>query len=168
MAIARLSASIYHHTPINLSVARHFPPLKDALGYEEMSALEFHKTMTCMLGNEHLKVAIQFMRSELNADDFMSFDQTINYTQEERQLSVPIFYMIGKTDSLTPRKVTLHNLFNIKSKEKWVAEFDQGHTGIVLHPPTAAKIAELTDGWISGAMRHPAKSLNTHAVAGIL
>ena len=122
--------------------------LKDFIGYDEITPPEMYLLMEGIFCEESTKVFIQFIRSELSSKGLYSFDGSINYTECLRKLKMPIFFIAGTRDALVPIETMIFGYQAALSDKKEFRQFDQGHLGIIYHPPTVREIAKSTHEWI--------------------
>lgn len=130
------------------NISSNVPTVKDFVGYPQITPPEWYFLMEDVFCEESVKVIIQFVRSQLSDQAFLSFDQKINYTEEAVQLKTPLMSIVGTLDTLAPPDTVLHAQDLAQSDKNRSYSFEQGHLGIVTHPPTVAEIARLGDEWI--------------------
>ena len=79
---------------------------------------------------------------------FLSFDGKINYTERQKNFKLPIYAVIGSVDALVPPENIEDGLALIQSTNKKVSIYEQGHLGIIFHPPTVKELAKNAHEWI--------------------
>jgi poly(3-hydroxyalkanoate) synthetase len=79
----------------------------------------------------------------------MSFDGKINYTENLRNIRLPVFHINGGLDVIAPPETIRYGYDMISSTRKRLKEYQQGHLGLILHPKTVREIAKTTDQWIA-------------------
>ena len=89
-----------------------------------------------------------FKSLQMANHEFYSFDDTINYTQEQVNFDLPLFTAIGSIDEIAPPETVIAGNNLVSSKIKEVKSYTQGHLGIIIHPPTVKQIAEDTYEWL--------------------
>jgi pimeloyl-ACP methyl ester carboxylesterase len=122
--------------------------LHDFLGFHQITPPEIYLLMEDMICEESTKVMIQFLRSQFFDNNIMSFDGKINYTENLKNITLPMFYIMGSLDVIAPRDTIRHGYNVVSSSNKHSKTYDQGHLGLILHPTTVRKIAKSTDQWI--------------------
>ena len=132
----------------SFNVGTSIPTVKDFIGYEQITVPEWYFFMENVFCEEAIKVIIQFARSLLNNNSFVSYDGKINYTEEQKKLDIPVFLAVGTKDTIAPPQTVEHGFDEFKSRIKHKAEYDQGHLGIVFHPETVRLIGEETHQWM--------------------
>jgi pimeloyl-ACP methyl ester carboxylesterase len=140
--------------------------LNDFVGYKQISPPEWYFLVEDVFCEESVKVILQFIRSQLSHENgFYSYDGTINYTKELENINLPIFTIVGSIDKIVPAS-TIRN-FNKNVPHKKVAEFEQGHLGIIFHQPTVEEICRQTQEWIIEIETEKMKKLNSANLATI-
>jgi poly(3-hydroxyalkanoate) synthetase len=92
---------------------------------------------------------MQFVHSQLsNEESFMSSDGKIKYKQEMKNFDLPIYSILGTEDKIVPMDTKVGDLDLLKSKNKVVEKYDQGHLGIIFHNDTVRKICNNINEWI--------------------
>ncbi|MCX7633345.1 MAG: alpha/beta fold hydrolase [Turneriella sp.] len=140
-----ISASI---RAVSFDVTYRLPTLKEFIGYVQITPPEWYFMMEDVFCEESILVISQFLRSLIDGDNFMSIDRKINYTLECNELEIPHFTVIGTLDEIAPPDTVRQGHLAGKSPKNRVAEYRQGHLGIITHPETVRQIAADTDEWI--------------------
>ncbi|MFO1527462.1 MAG: alpha/beta fold hydrolase [Turneriella sp.] len=140
-----ISASI---RTMSFDVTYRLPTLKEFIGYEQITPPEWYFFMEDVFCEESMLVISQFIRSLIDGDNFMSIDKEINYTLELNELEIPHFTVIGTVDEIAPPDTVRQGHLAGKSPKNRIAEYKQGHLGIITHPETVKQIAIDTDEWI--------------------
>lgn len=140
-----ISASI---RTMSFDVSYRLPTLKEFIGYEQITPPEWYFFMEDVFCEESMLVISQFIRSLIDGDNFMSIDKEINYTLELNELEIPHFTVVGTVDEIAPPDTVRQGHLAGKSPKNRIAEYKQGHLGIITHPETVRQIAIDTDDWI--------------------
>ncbi len=140
-----ISASI---RTMSFDVSYRLPTLKEFIGYEQITPPEWYFFMEDVFCEESMLVISQFIRSLIDGDNFTSIDKEINYTLELNELEIPHFTVVGTVDEIAPPDTVRQGHLAGKSPKNKIAEYKQGHLGIVTHPETVKQIAIDTDEWI--------------------
>jgi pimeloyl-ACP methyl ester carboxylesterase len=122
--------------------------LHDVIGFPQITPPEVYLLMEDIICEESTKVMIQFLRSQVFGNSIMSFDGKINYTQNLKNIKVPVFHIMGSLDVIAPPETIKYGYNVISSTNKHLKEFRQGHIGLVMDPKTVREIAKTTDQWI--------------------
>jgi poly(3-hydroxyalkanoate) synthetase len=93
-------------------------------------------------------VVFQFIRSQLGERSFVSFDEQINYTEELRNVELPIYAFLGSKDTLAPPRAIQHGLDRMTRADIRTTTYGQGHLGIIMHPRTVKRICARAHEWI--------------------
>jgi len=140
-----ISASI---RGLSFDVSYRLPTLKEFIGYEQITPPEWYFFMEDVFCEESIQVISQFIRSLIDGDNFTSTDREINYTLELNELEIPHFTIVGTIDEIAPPDTVRQGHLAGKSPKNKIAEYKQGHLGIVTHPETVKQIAIDADEWI--------------------
>lgn len=140
-----ISASI---RTVSFDVTYRLPTIKEFIGYEQITPPEWYFMMEDVFCEESMLVISQFIRSLIDGDNFMSIDKEINYTLECNELEIPHFTVVGTVDEIAPPDTVRQGHLAGKSPKNRIAEYKQGHLGIITHPETVKQIAIDTDEWI--------------------
>jgi len=140
-----ISASI---RTFSFDVTYRLPTIKDFIGYEQITPPEWYFMMEDVFCEESMLVISQFIRSLIDGDSFTSVDREINYTLECNELEIPHFTVVGTSDEIAPPETVRQGHLAGKSPKNRIAEYKQGHLGIITHPETVRAIALETDEWI--------------------
>lgn len=124
------------------------PTLKDFIGYDQITPPEWYFFMEDVFCEESVRVIVQFFRSQLSQDSFKSYDQKINYTENQSNLDIPLFSILGAKDALATPETVKHGFSLARSKKKRLSSYDQGHLGIITDPETIKGIGKESDEWI--------------------
>lgn len=124
--------------------------LQDFIGFPQVTPPEVYLLMEDIICEESTKVMIQFFRSQFFGNSILSFDGRINYTEDLKNITLPIFHILGDLDVIAPAATIRSGYDIIKSTNKQIQEYRQGHLGIILHPETVRDIAANADRWIGG------------------
>jgi len=122
--------------------------LHDFIGFPQITPPEVYLLMEDIICEESTKVMIQFLRSQVFGNCIMSFDGKINYTENLKNITLPVFSIVGSLDVIVPPETVRHGYDAIPSTDKHLKEFKQGHMGLVMNPKTVREIAKITDQWI--------------------
>jgi pimeloyl-ACP methyl ester carboxylesterase len=122
--------------------------LHDVIGFPQITPPEVYLLMEDIICEESTKVMIQFLRSQLFGNSIMSFDGKINYTENLKNIKLPVFHIMGSLDIVAPPETIKYGHSVISSTNKHLKEFRQGHIGLVMNPKTVREIAKTTDRWI--------------------
>ena len=133
---------------MSFDVGRTMPSIKDFIGYEQITPPEWYFLMEDVFCEESVRVIIQFVRAQLSAEAFKSYDLKINYTEGQRNLHTPLFSIVGTKDTLAPPETVKHGFDLARSEKNAISEYPQGHLGIITHPETIRGIAKEADAWI--------------------
>lgn len=122
--------------------------VKNFVGYPQITPPEWHVFLEDIFCKESIYGIAQFLKGQISDNGFWSFDDTINYTQELKKFTIPLFTISGSIDTIAPPETVLcvNNLVSSKIKE--IRSFPQGHLGVIVHPPTVKEIALDTHNWI--------------------
>lgn len=140
-----ISASI---RTMSFDVSYRLPTLKEFIGYEQITPPEWYFLMEDVFCEESMLVISQFIRSLIDGDSFTSTDKEINYTLELNELEIPHFTVVGTVDEIAPPDTVRQGHLAGKSPKNKIAEYKQGHLGIITHPETVRQMAIDTDDWI--------------------
>lgn len=130
------------------NIGQNLPTIKDFIGYEQITPPEWYFFMENVFCEESIKVIIQFARSQFNNNSFSSYDGSVNYTDELQNLTLPVFSVIGSKDTLAPPQTAEYGFDMMRSRNKKLVEYPQGHMGVVVHPETVRRLAADTHEWI--------------------
>ena len=133
---------------LSFNFHRNIPTIKDFIGYPQITPPEWYFLMEDVFCEESIKVMYQFLRSQLNDNSFLSYDGKLNYSEDQKNITLPIYSIIGTKDTLAPPESIQHHIEMIQSENNKRAEFDQGHIGMIMHPKTVRKICETAHEWI--------------------
>jgi pimeloyl-ACP methyl ester carboxylesterase len=122
--------------------------LHDVIGFPQITPPEVYLLMEDIICEESTKVMIQFLRSQFFGNSIMSFDGKINYTENLKNIKLPVFHIMGSLDVVAPPETIKYGYNVISSTNKHLKEFKQGHIGLVMNPKTVREIAKRTDHWI--------------------
>jgi hypothetical protein len=122
--------------------------LHDVIGFPQITPPEIYLLMEDIICEESTKVMIQFLRSQFFGNSIMSFDGKINYTENLKNIKLPVFHIMGSLDVVAPPETIKYGYNVISSTNKHLKEFRQGHIGLVMNPKTVREIAKTTDRWI--------------------
>lgn len=122
--------------------------INDFIGYPEITPPEFQLFLEDIFCKESIYGIQQFLKGQISDSGFMSFDETINYTEELKKFDLPLFTVSGSIDTIAPPETVLCVNDIVSSKIKETRSFPQGHLGIIVHPPTVKQIASDTQEWI--------------------
>lgn len=146
--------------------------LNDFVGYRQISPAEWYFLVEDVFCEESVKVILQFVRSQISHENgFYSYDGNINYTEEMKNLKIPVFSVVGTVDKIVPG-VTIEGMMSYKNiPHQKISYYDQGHLGIVFHQETVNQICVEADEWIHnlrsiatgiGVSNHPADHFAAH------
>ncbi|WP_108977810.1 alpha/beta fold hydrolase [Leptospira ryugenii] len=123
--------------------------IKDFVGYKEITPPEWYFLMEDVFCEESVSVIMQFFQSQIyNEKSFLSNDGKINYTKNFfDNYNLPIYSVVGTVDQIVPEE-SLADLASLKSENKVLTKYEQGHLGIIFHNDTVRKICEGVDEWI--------------------
>lgn len=123
--------------------------IKDFVGYKEITPPEWYFLMEDVFCEESVSVIMQFFQSQIsNERSFWSNDGRINYTENFlNNFNMPIYSVVGTVDKIVPEE-SLTELKDLKSENKVITYYEQGHLGIIFHGETVRKICKGIDEWI--------------------
>jgi len=126
------------------------PSLDDFIGYPNITPPEWYFLMEDVFCEESTKVIYQFVRAFITNNDMFSYNNTVNYTQEQRNLTIPLLSVSGNIDKLAPPEKSIKKAYHkiLKNTELTTCNYDQGHLGILFDMPTVRSIAKEADKWI--------------------
>ncbi|HRP70507.1 MAG TPA: alpha/beta fold hydrolase, partial [Turneriella sp.] len=133
-----ISASV---RTLSFDVTYRLPTIKEFVGYEQITPPEWYFLMEDVFCEESTLVISQFIRSLIDGDNFTSIDKKINYTLELNNLEIPHFTVVGSIDEIAPPDTVRQGHLAGKSPKNKIAEYKQGHLGIITHPETVKQIA---------------------------
>lgn len=122
--------------------------LHDFIGFPQITPPEVYLLMEDIICEESTKVMIQFLRSQIFSNSIMSFDGKINYTENLKNITLPVYHIMGSLDVIAPPETIRYGYNVISSTNKHLKGYRQGHIGLIMHPKTAQDIAKTTDQWI--------------------
>ncbi|MCU0576567.1 MAG: alpha/beta fold hydrolase [Desulfobacterota bacterium] len=122
--------------------------LHDFVGFPQITPPELYLLMEDVICEESTKVMIQFLRSQVFGNSIRSFDGKINYTENLRNITLPVFHVMGSLDAIAPPETIRYGYDLISSTNKQLKEYRQGHIGLIMHPRTVREIAKTTHQWI--------------------
>jgi pimeloyl-ACP methyl ester carboxylesterase len=135
--------------PFSYDIGTKMLTIKDFVGYKDITPPEWYFLVEDVFCEESVSVIMQFVHSQLsNEESFMSSDGKINYTQEMKNFDLPIYSILGTEDKIVPMDTKVGDLDLLKSKNKVVEKYDQGHLGIIFHNDTVRKICNNINEWI--------------------
>ena len=137
--------SIRQHT---FDLSTRILSLHDVIGFPQITPPEVYLLMEDIICEESTKVMIQFLRSQVFGNSIRSFDGKINYTENLKNIRLPVFHIMGSLDVIAPPETIKYGYNVISSKNKHLKEFRQGHIGLVMNPKNVREIAKITDQWI--------------------
>jgi pimeloyl-ACP methyl ester carboxylesterase len=123
--------------------------LHDFIGFPQISPPEVYLLMEDIICEESTKVMIQFLRSQVFGNSIMSFDGKINYTENLKNIALPVYHIMGGLDVIAPPETIRYGYNVISSTNKRLKQYRQGHIGLIMHPKTVQEIAKTTNQWIS-------------------
>ncbi|MCB1190956.1 MAG: alpha/beta fold hydrolase [Leptospiraceae bacterium] len=133
----------------SFTIGRKMINIDDFVGYKQITPPEWYLLMEDIFCEESTRVILQFIRSQLDTEQsFLSFDGKINYTERQKNFKLPIYAVIGSVDALVPPENIEDGLALIQSTNKKVSIYEQGHLGIIFHPPTVKELAKNAHEWI--------------------
>lgn len=133
----------------SFTIGRKMINIDDFVGYKQITPPEWYLLMEDIFCEESTRVILQFIRSHVDRDQsFLSFDGKINYTELQKNFKLPIYAIIGNVDALVPPINIENGLALVESKNIKISRYDQGHLGIIFHPPTVKEICKNTHEWI--------------------
>jgi predicted alpha/beta hydrolase len=133
---------------LSFNLGTRLPTLKDFVGYEQITPPEWYFLMEDVFCKESSKVVFQFIRSQLGERSFVSFDESINYTDDLRNVRIPIYAFLGSKDTLAPPRTIQHGLDRMTQADIRTTTYGQGHLGIIMHPRTVKRICARAHEWI--------------------
>ncbi|MBA4396173.1 MAG: alpha/beta hydrolase [Syntrophus sp. (in: bacteria)] len=122
--------------------------LQDFIGFPQVTPPEVYMLMEDIICEESTRVMIQFFRSQFFGNSIQSFDGRINYTGDLKNITLPVFHIMGSLDVIAPPDTIRPGHDRIASAGKRIKEYKQGHLGLILHHDTVRDIAASTDRWI--------------------
>lgn len=135
--------------PFSFQVSSQVVNLSDFVGYKQISPPDWYMLVEDVFCEESVKVLMQFIRSQLSHENsFWSYDNTINYTEDLKNLTLPLMSVVGTVDKIVPASTIedVMTLPNIKNKK--MVHYEQGHLGIVFHQPTVEEICREAAEWM--------------------
>ncbi len=133
---------------ITYKVGTSVPTIRDFVGYKQITPPEWYFLLEDTFCTESIKSITQFVKSQLMQGGYYSFDGTINYTEEQKNMDLPLYTIIGTRDRIATPETVRSGDEMVPSQNKVVGEYPQGHLGILLHPGTVEKIAADTHAWL--------------------
>jgi len=133
---------------LSFNLGTRLPTIKDFVGYEQITPPEWYFLMEDVFCEESSKVVFQFIRSQLGERTFVSFDERINYTEDLRNVRVPVYAFLGSRDTLAPPRAVQHGLDRMTRAPIRTTTYRQGHLGIIMHPRTVRRICARAHEWI--------------------
>ncbi len=133
---------------LSFNIGTRLPTIKDFVGYDQITPPEWYFLMEDVFCEESSKVVFQFIRSQLGERKFVSFDEQIDYTEDLRNVRVPIYAFMGSKDTLAPPRTIQHGLDKMTDADIRTATYGQGHLGIIMHPRTVKRICARAHEWI--------------------
>ena len=133
---------------ITFDLSTKVPSLHDVIGFPQITPPEVYLLMEDIICEESTRVIIQFLRSQVFGNSIMSFDGKINYTENLKNIKLPVFHVMGSLDVVAPPSTIKYGYNLISSTNKHLKEYSQGHVGLVMNPKTIREIAKTTDQWI--------------------
>lgn len=135
--------------PFSYDIGTKMLTIKDFVGYKEITPPEWYFLVEDVFCEESVSVIMQFIHSQLsNEKSFLSADGKLNYTEEMKNFDLPIYSILGTEDKIVPVDTKEDDLELLKSKNKVVEKYDQGHLGIVFHNETVRRICANVNDWI--------------------
>ena len=134
---------------LTFDVSTRILSLHDFIGFQDITPPEMYLLMEDIICEESTRVIIQFFRSQIFDHSIMSFDGKINYTENLKNIRLPVFHINGGLDVIAPPETIRYGYDMISSTRKRLKEYRQGHLGLILHPKTVREIAKTTDQWIA-------------------
>jgi pimeloyl-ACP methyl ester carboxylesterase len=122
--------------------------LQDFIGFPQMTPPEVYLLMEDIICEESTRVMIQFFRSHFFGGSILSFDGGINYTEDLKNITLPVFHILGSLDVIAPSETIRSGYNRMTSASKELKEYKQGHLGLILHHETVRDIAGSADRWI--------------------
>lgn len=135
---------------ITFDLSTRVSTLHDVIGFPQITPPEVYLLMEDIICEESTGVIIQFLRSQIFGHSIMSFDGKINYTENQKNIKLPVFHVMGSLDVVAPPSTIRYGYNLISSANKRLKEYNQGHVGLVMDPKTVREIAKTTDQWIGG------------------
>lgn len=136
--------------PFSYDVGTKMLTIKDFVGYKEISPPDWYFLVEDVFCEESVSVIMQFIHSQLsNEKAFLSADGKINYTEEMRNFALPIYSILGTEDRIVPPETKEDDLDLLKSTNKIVEKYEQGHLGIIFHNETVRQICSRMHDWIA-------------------
>jgi pimeloyl-ACP methyl ester carboxylesterase len=133
---------------ITFNVSTRILSIQDFFGFPQITPPEVYLLMEDIICEESTKVMIQFFRSQFFDKSILSFNGRINYTEDLRNIRLPVFHIMGSLDIITYPDTVRYGYSIISSTNKHLKKYRQGHLGLILHPKTVREIAETTNRWI--------------------
>lgn len=135
---------------LSYSLSRRFLAVKDFIGYRQITTPEWYQVLEDVLCNESIKTIAQFLKSQMSENKaILSYDDTINYTEDQKNFDLPLFTVVGSVDTIAPPDTVISANQMVKSKNIASQSYPQGHLGIIMHPQTVQQIATDTAKWLS-------------------
>lgn len=123
--------------------------IKNFVGYPQSTPKEWYYFVEEIFCKESIHTIAQFLKSQLSNKEFYSYDDSINYSLEQKNFDLPLFSAIGSIDEIASPETVIAGINTVSSKIKETKEYPQGHLGIIIHPHTVKQIAEDTYEWLN-------------------
>lgn len=135
--------------PFSYDIGTKVLTIKDFVGYKDISPHEWYFLVEDVFCEESVSVIMQFVYSQLSDERaFFSNDKKINYTEEMKKFDLPIYSILGTEDKIVPIDTKEDDFKLLKSTNKVVEKYEQGHLGIIFHGDTVRQICANVDAWI--------------------
>lgn len=136
--------------PFSYDIGTKMITIQDFVGYKEITPSEWYFLVEDVFCEESVSVIMQFIKSQLSNDKaFVSSDGKLNYTEDLKNLKLPLYTVLGTVDRIVPSDVIEDDLKELPQLSKDVTEkYEQGHLGIVFHPKTVEGICAGVHKWI--------------------
>lgn len=132
------------------TISKKLLTIKNFVGYPQITTPEWYHVLEDIFCKESVKTIAQFLKAQISDRNFYSFDDKINYTQDQKFFTLPLFTVVGSIDTIAPPETVIPANNLVSSEIKELKMYPQGHLGIIIHPPTVKQIAEDTYNWLKG------------------
>ena len=133
---------------LSFNITTKWLTLRNFVGYKQITPPEWYLLLEDTFCKESVKTVNQFLKSQLSDSQYYSYDGDINYTEEQKNITLPLFTVLGTEDRIATPGTVEKGFSLVSSNNKMLKEYAQGHLGIILHPPTVKQIAADTHKWM--------------------
>ncbi|MCB1193007.1 MAG: alpha/beta fold hydrolase [Leptospiraceae bacterium] len=133
---------------LSYTIGKKVLTIKNFVGYYQITTPEWYHVLEDIFCKESIKTIAQFLKAQVSDRNFCSFDDSINYTQDQKNFTLPLFTVVGSEDRIAPPNTVMAANDLVRSTIKEMKSYPQGHLGIIVHPGTVKEIAEDTYNWL--------------------